>query len=206
VFWSNLPDTPRTDGPNQRTLWVLADQLVPRRRPGDWNQALMELGALVCLPTRPNCADCPLRTHCAAHRAGVQDRVPRPRRRVESKLIERVVLAIHLRDRILMYRRPENGLWAGLLELPGTDLDNGRSVKTAAVQLAKSLRLGRHRRVLIDVVERVLTHRRFRFHVFRISDTGSAFNPRDPYDWVDPSHPPGGLSTAARVIIDRAAP
>jgi A/G-specific adenine glycosylase len=61
----------------QRELWALADSLVPARGAGDWNQALMELGATVCLPSSPRCAECPIRRWCRAHSIGASTSIRR---------------------------------------------------------------------------------------------------------------------------------
>src|SRR5512136_569268 len=72
-----LPATMR-DPAGARRLWALAAARVPADRPGDWNQALMELGATVCTPRAPRCAACPLRRHCRALALGRVDRLPPP--------------------------------------------------------------------------------------------------------------------------------
>ena len=68
-------------GPEQRWLWAAAESLLPSRRVGDFNQALMELGALVCTPTAPRCGECPLAADCAARRLGLQAVIPARRLR-----------------------------------------------------------------------------------------------------------------------------
>jgi A/G-specific adenine glycosylase len=101
----------------------LADRLLDRGRPGDWNQALMELGQHVCTPRAPRCEACPLARWCAAHRAGVAERHPPPRARRASERIGATALV--LRDaggRILL----ERGAFAhlGHLWLPPIRLDH----------------------------------------------------------------------------------
>lgn len=105
---------PRT----QETLWQLAEELVPNRNPGDFNQALMELGALVCTPANPQCEICPMRRVCGARAEGLIDQLPN---RGQPQTTERVVVSAALVRRngsFLMQRRPERGLLAGMWELP----------------------------------------------------------------------------------------
>ena len=64
----------------QALLWHRAEKILPNQRVGDFNSALMELGATVCIPRSPQCLVCPVREHCAAQAAGVQDRIPAPKR------------------------------------------------------------------------------------------------------------------------------
>ncbi|MFP4624909.1 MAG: A/G-specific adenine glycosylase [Gemmatimonadota bacterium] len=104
--------------PTPAELRELATALVPTDRPGDFNQALMELGATVCTPRNPDCAACPLADWCRAARNGVQERRPLPARRKplpEEKVATAVVLR---RDALLLVRRPLHGLLGGLWEFP----------------------------------------------------------------------------------------
>lgn len=98
----------------------LADALLARRRAGDFNQAMMELGATVCLPGEPRCAECPLRRHCVAYQQDAVNRYP-PTRRPAKPQARRLVAAV-IRDtagRCLLVRRPKSAkLMAGFWELP----------------------------------------------------------------------------------------
>src|SRR6185503_9367498 len=68
------------DRDTQALLWRRAEEILPRRRVGAFNTALMELGATVCIPRSPNCLICPVREHCEAIAAGVQEKIPAPRK------------------------------------------------------------------------------------------------------------------------------
>lgn len=103
-------------------LHALADRLLDRRRPGDYNQALMELGATVCLPQSPRCSACPVAAMCEAHRLGLTDRLPVKARKAKAVAIERELLLIRRRGRCLLWQRPPNsGRMAGFWELPEAD-------------------------------------------------------------------------------------
>src|SRR5688572_23843941 len=73
-------------------LWRRAEQILPRKRCGDFNSALMELGATVCTPRSPQCLVCPVRDHCEAFAGGVQDRIPPSRKRAKQPLLRRDVI------------------------------------------------------------------------------------------------------------------
>jgi A/G-specific adenine glycosylase len=91
---------------------ALADRLLDRRHPGRSNQALMELGALVCLPRDPQCEVCPLVRDCAAHRHGTQAGLPPRRERPARVTLARTLLAIRRRGRILLTPSPlVDGFW-----------------------------------------------------------------------------------------------
>ncbi len=105
-------------------LWDEAAALVAAAvRPGDLNEALMELGALVCLPAAPDCRRCPIVRTCAAHARGVQASIPPARRAAAPRAMTRTVALIESGGRLLVRRRAATGLMDGLFELPAVEPD-----------------------------------------------------------------------------------
>ena len=102
--------------------WSTAARLVPKRGAGEWNQALMELGALVCLPREPACDRCPLRARCRARREGRVDELPGRGKRAEPIPVDAVVLAVRRGERWLLEKRPARGRMAGLWQLPTVEV------------------------------------------------------------------------------------
>ena len=104
--------------PTATWLGTKAAELLDPERPGDWNQALMELGATLCSPRSPQCAACPVAEWCAAHGAGTQEE--RPVAPVKRKTKKRgIVLAVlDANGRVLLERRPSKGLLAGMWSFP----------------------------------------------------------------------------------------
>ncbi len=103
----------------RRQLLEEASRWLDAGRPGDSNQALMELGATVCRPKGPDCRSCPLRRGCVARRLGDPERFPPPRRRRSVERIELAVAVAACNGRVLLFRRPEDsGFLAGMWELP----------------------------------------------------------------------------------------
>src|SRR3989304_6085116 len=105
------------DPDNRAAFQALADRLVARRRPGDFNQALMELGSTVCLPRRPRCPVCPLEKLCAARQAGVERRFPRRRPQRPRPRVTLSVVVPRRDGRVLLVREAK-GLFSGLWHLP----------------------------------------------------------------------------------------
>jgi A/G-specific adenine glycosylase len=106
-------------GPVRLRLKALATELLNRERPGDFNQAVMELGATVCLPKEPNCLLCPVAAWCQAHRHGSERRVPVKSPGTEAVRVELVLLAVRRQEQYLLWRRPAgSGRMAGFWELP----------------------------------------------------------------------------------------
>jgi A/G-specific adenine glycosylase len=118
------------DEPKPTAAWLRdrAAELVDPERPGDFNQALMELGATVCTPTSPNCTGCPVTTWCAARSAGTQDERPSPKKRsaVPHRAFTVVAACLPTPDgwRVAMRRRPADGLLGGLWEFPEWEHDH----------------------------------------------------------------------------------
>ncbi len=131
---SRLHDLP---GPGAAELRRLAAALVPEDRPGDFNQALMEFGATVCTPRAPRCEACPLAEHCRARAAGTQlERpLPKPSKPIpEDDVGTAVVVAPD--GALLLVRRPDDGLLAGLWEFPGAPVGSGEAPVDAARRAA----------------------------------------------------------------------
>jgi A/G-specific adenine glycosylase len=103
-------------------LRQLATDLTPAARPGDYAQAMMDLGATLCTPRKPACSLCPLTEACAARRAGNQEDYPAKQAKPERPLRRGVVFWTMRGDgAVLLRRRPEKGLLGGMIEVPSTD-------------------------------------------------------------------------------------
>jgi A/G-specific adenine glycosylase len=117
---AGLPGDP-SRGAAKKVVRDLARRLLDPRRPGDHNQAMMELGALVCLPRRPLCAVCPLRARCRAVRSGAPERFPGAGSRLGRLDVTEIVALVGRRGRILLVRGGhDRGWWEGLWLLPGS--------------------------------------------------------------------------------------
>ena len=112
----------------------LASQLLARKRAGDWNQALMDLGATVCTPRSPRCDACPLRVDCRAYSQDLVDEFPRRASRAPIPHYDIAAGLVWRDDRVLIARRPKDGLLGGLWEFPGGKRDPGESLEAACVR------------------------------------------------------------------------
>lgn len=176
-------DTPAAE----RRLWSLAEALLERRAPGAFNQALMELGATVCVPRRPRCEECPVRERCRAALRSAQTRLPRRRPKAPVPQCEAVAAVLERGDRLLMVRRPPRGLLGGLWELPGGEV---RDAEPPDAALRRNL-LERFGLTVaadgpIGAVQHAFTHRRLTVHVHRCRRVGGRVRPaaHDAFRWV----------------------
>jgi A/G-specific adenine glycosylase len=104
-------------------LVALATGLTPKARPGDYAQAVMDLGATICSPRSPACGICPLAQSCEARAAGVAADLPRKSPKAEKPLRRGTLWLGHRDGALLLERRPERGLLGGMLGFPGDGWD-----------------------------------------------------------------------------------
>jgi A/G-specific adenine glycosylase len=121
-------DIPARSPEGERRLWELASENLPVGRAGDYNQALMDLGATICLPQNPTCLLCPLAEDCQARALGLQEERPiLPEKRAVPHYT--VAAAVIQRDgQVLIARRPQEGLLGGMWEFPGGKQEKGESL------------------------------------------------------------------------------
>src|SRR6185295_923278 len=137
-----LEEEPRASGA-RRSLLAAAAELLDARRPGDSNQALMELGATLCLPRRPRCLLCPLQSDCRAARQGESERYPLAKAKREVERRRLLVAVVEDDGRVLLFRRPENSaLLAGTWELPWVTVEREGLPDPAPPEAALASRYG----------------------------------------------------------------
>lgn len=124
-------DSPLGTTQTETILWEIAAALVSERDPGTSNQALMELGALICRPLNPACGDCPLNLVCLARASGTQNALPvrKEKRPVPHHQVAAAV--IQNGPTVLLAKRPAGGLLGGLWEFPGGKMEPGESLPEA---------------------------------------------------------------------------
>jgi len=120
-----------TTAPVKARIAALADRLVDPARPGDWNQAVMDLGATLCSPREPRCPACPLARECAAKAAGSVAKVPARRARRRGPHHDIAAGLVWKGRRLLIGRRPATGLLGGLWEFPGGKREPGETLEEA---------------------------------------------------------------------------
>lgn len=143
----------------RRVVEELVRAMIPPGRASEFNQALMDLGAVICTPRRPRCLLCPVRELCEAWKAGRVGELPVKGRARAPRPVERVAAWVEQEGRLLIVRRPQEGLLAGLWELPGGDVPAGLAPEEALRTLLRDalgaeVEVGEH---LVDV-RHVFTH------------------------------------------------
>ncbi len=163
-------DQPIDAGMTKTMLWGLAERLADTSRPGDVNQAVMELGALVCVPRSPGCDRCPLSGLCVAKARGEAQRLPVRQPRKEPRSVTHHVLALERDGKYLFEQRPDTGMWSGMWQMP-TAQGLATSTKPGGLQRWATKQLG----VRVLPPHRVgwfvhqTTHRTIRFELWATS-------------------------------------
>jgi len=134
-----LGQKPHLAATGNGALWQAAEVLLPHRRVGDFNQALMELGALICKPTDPRCDACPLTECCEARRLGLQEVIPGKSPAPPAKLIQEVGVVVRKENRILLVQRPNRGRWAGMWEFPHDQIRARESLDSAGRRITREM-------------------------------------------------------------------
>ncbi len=113
----------------KNALWTLSKMIIPQRNVQDFNQGLMELGAMICGPRNPHCIDCPLSKLCEAHRLSIQQELPvrSPKKKIPHYNVTAGI--IWKKDKVLITLRPPKGLLGGLWEFPGGKQKAGESLR-----------------------------------------------------------------------------
>jgi A/G-specific adenine glycosylase len=153
----------------QKSLHALAVSLIPETAPGSFNQALMDLGAMICAPKSPACADCPLRIQCKAQQDGLQDLLPMSEKK-PAKPHERVTAAVifNRQGQVLIVRRPARGLLGSLWKFPGGIVEKKEMLeegltRTVREELGIRIRVGKP----LASVNHAYTHFRITLTAFR---------------------------------------
>lgn len=157
-----------TRSPLKQEIWALAGELVPDERPGDFNQAMMELGATVCAPRSPACLACPVAKRCVARREGLVATLPELPKRRATVDVARAAAVVRHGDRVLAVEVPRDARrWAGMWQFPNTDVATGESAEGAARRIVQqSLGLTLKKGAPLLVVRHAVTHHRITLDVF----------------------------------------
>jgi A/G-specific adenine glycosylase len=150
-----------------KKLRVVAKKNMYAEDPGTWNQAVMELGALVCIPRTPRCEACPVTADCEAYRQKATLEIPLRRKRQPIPHYQVTAALIRHRGKLLITRRPEKGLLGGLWEFPGGKQEEGETLQEClARELKEELDVVAQVREEFCRVDHAYTHFKITLHVF----------------------------------------
>jgi len=173
-------------GTQKKIYQILLDQ-IPENNPGDFNQAVMELGALVCTPKNPTCSSCPLEKTCQAKEKGIVESLP-VRTKKNKIPLHRVALAVILnKNKFLIQKRPTTGHLAGMWEFPGGKIKPDESAKQAVARECHE-ELGVSVKIIqkLKNVKHAYTHFKIELNIFicRLSSSTVRARQSQPLRWI----------------------
>jgi A/G-specific adenine glycosylase len=162
-----LIDGPSGGAPAARVFRERAQEILDRSNPGEFNQAMMELGALVCTPRSPSCGECPVASHCGAFAASLQTAYPARIKRPRTPQYRIAVGVVRKDERFLITRRKESGLLGGLWELPGGKIEPGETPGAACIrEIAEEVNLSVEVKDFVARISHAYSHFRVVADVF----------------------------------------
>lgn len=155
-------------GETEGLLWQLSESLLPKGRAGLFNQALMDLGAMICTPKDPKCIKCPLCDFCKAHASGEPESFPLKKVRKKIPHIKAVSAVIRKDGKVLLRQRPPKGLLGGLWEFPNWPIDGKKDLMEYLWLKVKSdLGLEVKGKVLLGTFQQTYSHFKLTLSVFQ---------------------------------------
>ncbi len=196
-----LIETPLPDAKPE--IKALMADLTPAERPGDFAQAVMDLGATICTPKRPACALCPWLGDCNAHAAGIAETLPRkaPKKQKPTRYGAAFVAVDKDTGAVLLRRRPPRGLLGGMTEVPGSEWSETFEAADALVQAPFPANWTKRN----AEVKHTFTHFHLRLSVYRVNLDASGLPERHGAWWSAPGQLDGeALPTVMRKVLAAA--
>ena len=179
------------DTPVKNQLWDLAETLVHTQHPGDFNEGLMELGAMVCTPQNPQCPTCPLRNYCQASKTSRQHELPVKQKQAPLPHYTIVVGIVFKNGKILIDKRRQNALLGGLWEFPGGKKKKSESFKAAVAREVKEetgieITVGKR----LCIVKHTYSHFKITLHAYLCEYESGTAKPLgcDSAKWIAPQN------------------
>jgi A/G-specific adenine glycosylase len=204
-------ETPIDSPAGEKRLWELAEAHLPAGHASEYNQALMDLGATICLPRAPRCSLCPLQDLCQAYALNLQDARPvqAPPKDIPHYTVTAAV--IQREGRVLLSKRPADGLLGGLWEFPGGKVEPGESFPQALRrEIREELAVEIQVASLFGIYRHAYTHFRITLHAFLCHLNGGEPRPlvAEEIAWVEipalPQYPMGKVDRLiARKLLEK---
>jgi A/G-specific adenine glycosylase len=161
-----IPGNPK-EVKTEQVLWEISEALIPRGHASSFNQALMELGAIVCTPKAPQCPVCPLHDACKARKQGNPENFPKKANQKKIPHLEAVSAVIIKNGRVLLRQRPPRGLLGGLWEFPNWETAKGKDLRRSLKNhLKKEMALTAKVASPVGTFKHTYTHFKLTLHVY----------------------------------------
>ncbi len=173
---------------NQKTLWSFSESLLPRKRVGDFNQSLMELGSKICTPKNPACDRCPLLTLCPTFLRGLQHTIPAAGKKTDYENITEAVVLVSRNGKYLVRRCGPGERWEGLWDFPRYRVENQRAIAELGPKLKQQFGLTTEIRPTDQQIKHAVTRFRITLDCFVAESVQGRLNTRSqPCAWKSPA-------------------
>ncbi|MEK9657402.1 MAG: A/G-specific adenine glycosylase [bacterium] len=186
-FWGINDDIRKSQV--SKTLFEKLSPFIKQANPADFNQAMMELGALICSPTKPECSACPLQADCNAYKNNTQSSLPYKSKAKKVPTLHIVVGIISKGSHILIAKRPKNKMLGGLWEFPGGKIKTGESHSQALIrEINEEVSLIVKPQTKLACIHHSYSHFHLRMHAYPCTIISGHEQPNcaDELRWISP--------------------
>ncbi len=173
----------------ENKLWELATHYTPKKRVADYTQAMMDLGATLCIRGQPNCEKCPLIKNCIAHEKKITASLPRKKAARALPIRTATFIVLKWQESILLQKRPNKGIWGGLWSLP--ELEGEPEKSRVQLFCHDQLHLRIHQYQLLETFRHTFTH--YHLDIFPVlilvKKKPSRLMEESQQIWYNPHHP-----------------
>lgn len=173
------------EGKTRKEMQKIGEIMVLQHNPSFFNQAIMELGALICTPTSPKCIACPVYKQCTARKEGLQGELPIKKKKTKTKTVELEVALVWDKDRFLISKRPSEGLLAQLWALPAVEREaNVKRGKSIALELRDTYDLSVEEEGFLFKKQHIFTHLKWKMMVYEFHATIQSLIDYPEIQWI----------------------
>ncbi|WP_129599991.1 A/G-specific adenine glycosylase [Anaerophilus nitritogenes] len=169
----------------RKEMEKLGSILVSREKPSFFNQALMELGAMICIPKNPKCIACPLFSQCSGRELGVADDLPVKKKKITKREVDLEVALICNTDKFFIVKRSSEGLLANLWALPSIEKEkNMEDGKSILLKLKENYEMIVEKEKFLFQKEHIFTHLKWNMNVYRYKLIKNNLVDKDKNQWI----------------------
>lgn len=172
-----------TRSPAQKQLWAFAEEILPFKNVGDFNQSLMEIGSSVCKPQSPRCDVCPLSEFCVAFANNIQHEIPVARKKSAAQKRQEAAVVVQSQGRFLVRKRTADEWWTGLWDFPRF-VAKSTEAKTIAERVLSATGVEVESCELFRTIHHGVTKYQIELHCYHANRMGGRIKSRSGYRWV----------------------
>ena len=160
----------------------ITERNIPEECAGEYTQSLMDLGARICIPKHPRCAECPIADQCEARVLGIAAELPHKKKKQPPQVVQRYVMVVQKEDKVLLVKRTEQGVLSGMWEFPGIDMPSDPKMASAIWKLEYGMHMDMPQRLFS--AEHIFSHIHWMMDVHLVKAAADPVMERE-WRWVN---------------------